>query len=105
LTPHIGETGPQFQQELGDMVGQRFFQLPLVVVFGQHQKIKVVRIFNQLLRQVRLRSRKRRRKIGDRLAFALVQTAFDLVGQDIATPVVLNGLIYVVERFGDILAS
>jgi hypothetical protein len=51
LPSNKGETGAQFQQKFGDMVDQRRFQLPLVVVVGQRQKIKVVRIFDQLLRQ------------------------------------------------------
>ena len=52
LFSHVCETGSQFDKKLGDMPNQSLFQLSLVVVLCQSEKIEGVRVFDNLLSQI-----------------------------------------------------
>ena len=65
--------------------------LPLLRRFGHSQEIKVVWVFEDPLRHIRVRGKQRTREIGEGLPFPLMQTALDLEDQDIPTPAVFEG--------------
>lgn len=48
LPADIRKAGTQFQEEMGDMLNESCFQFSFVVVFGQGQKIKDIRILERL---------------------------------------------------------
>jgi hypothetical protein len=50
-----GEAGTQFQQELGDVLHQRAFDLALLRLVGQAQEVEAVRVLQRFARQVGLR--------------------------------------------------
>ena len=78
---------------------QAQLQLALVVLFAQRQKVKLVRVFEQLRGQVRLWRWQCLGKVGDGFAFALPQPAFDLMHQHTAAPAVRQGSMHVVQCF------
>ena len=68
------------------------FNVPLLRLLGQTEKVKAVRILQRFVRQIGLGSRKVGAEIGHGLTAALQQTGFDLDVQYVARPVVLDGL-------------
>ena len=92
LPPDEREARAQFQQEFGDMLHQGVFDLALLRLVGQAQKIETIGVFQRFVGQVGLRPGQADLKVGHRRAAALQQPGFDLHHQHIARPVVLNGL-------------
>jgi len=75
------------------MSGQCAFQIPLIVVFGHCQEIENIGVFECLYS-----------KIGHSLSFPFIQTAFYLVHQNAAAPVVGKGALHIIECLIDMLA-
>jgi hypothetical protein len=63
LASHKGKSHPKLQQELPQMTEQGRLQITLLRFLAQSQEIKVVRIFENLPGQFRLRCRKRPVKV------------------------------------------
>lgn len=97
LTAHEGESRPKLQQELGQVFQEAPFQIPLLGPLPQHQKVEVVGVLQELLRQVGLRRGQRRREISQGAALPLQEAALDLVGERVAAPLLLPGLPGVLE--------
>ena len=78
LPPNQGETHAQFQEEFLDVLRQSLLQLPLARFGGKREEIERVRVFQHLLRQVRLLRRQRLREVRDCLAHTSVRLRLDL---------------------------
>jgi hypothetical protein len=61
-----------------------------VGILSEHQEVKCVRVFRDLLREIRLRRRDRSLEIRNRRSGALMQCRLNLMDKDIATPAVLD---------------
>jgi hypothetical protein len=57
LAPNEGEANTELQQKIAEMIQEPAFQITLVRLGAQRQKVEVVWIFRELLRQVGLRWR------------------------------------------------
>ena len=80
------------------------FEVALVRVAVQREKIKIIRVFERLLREIRLRRRQGALKIGDGFAFAFVQLGFNVVREHRSRPAMFDGLVGIPEaqnRVGD----
>jgi hypothetical protein len=97
LSPDEGKACTQFEQKFGDVFDQGMFHFALLCFVGQPQKVKAVRVSDGLQRKVRLGLGQAGFKISHGHAAALVQAGFDLHGQHVARPVML-------DRFGGIPA-
>ena len=67
---------------------QSVFRFSLVGVGGECQEIKVVRIFEELLCEIRLRRGKSSWEVGDRLALPRVKVGLDPMRQHRAGPAI-----------------
>lgn len=85
------ESDPEFQQKLSNVFEEARFELLLAGFGGERQKIEVVGIFGDLLRQIRLRRRKRPLEVCQGLALPPVELALDLKDENVAAPAVLDG--------------
>src|SRR5437764_849500 len=69
----------------------RSLNVSLVRFFAESKKVKVIRVFQKALRQIRLRLRQSQLKICQRLALSLIKIALNLQRQNIAAPTVGDG--------------
>jgi hypothetical protein len=73
------------------MLEQTLFELALARRLAQPEKIELIGILEDLLRQIGLGSRQGAPEIRRRPALPQMQTALDLVNQDVAAPAMLDG--------------
>lgn len=88
LSAHIGESLSKFQKETSNVVHQFILNVMLVKFLPYGKKIKLVRVFGYLLRQVALHGRKRGLKVGDSLSVSLIQVGSKPVEKSITSPIV-----------------
>ena len=91
LAADEGEPDSQLEQELSQMLQQAALQVALVRFFAEHQKIEVVGIFGDFLREIGLRRREGAIEVGDGFSLAPVEIALDLVNQNRPAPAVMDG--------------
>ena len=87
-----GETGPELDEELLDVLQQPFLKGAFLGVLGEGEKLEVVRVFQRLPGQVGLRGREGLLEIGLGLALPLVEIALDPVDEDGPAPAVFDRL-------------
>ena len=92
LPPDERKARTEFQQEARDVADQTVFDLALMRVITQAQKVEQVRVFERVVRQCRIRRRQASLKVGDRRALAQVQAVFDIQRQRAARPALLHRL-------------
>lgn len=92
LTSDEGKTYAELQQELPDVVEQASFEFTLLGLGRKGQEIEIVRIFQDLLREIRLRLWQGTCEVRQRSSLPMVQAAFDLQDEDVAAPAVSNCL-------------
>src|SRR4051794_40041642 len=80
------EADSQLQEELSNVFEEPGFEVPLVSFLGKCQEIKIVRVLQELLGQVRLGGRKRLLEVGQRLSLPAKEPAFDLHHKDVPAP-------------------
>src|SRR5205823_4539349 len=97
------ETHAEIQQKLADVFKEPGLKIFFVRFGGEGQEIKVVRMFQKLLGQVRLRRRQGCSEVGQRLALPAVEAGLDLHDEDISAPAVDDGLLSVPETLLRIL--
>ena len=85
LTADEGEAAAQLQEEVAKMRQESPLDLPLLRRLGHSQEIKVVGVFEDPLRHIRVRGRQRTWEVGEGLPFPFVQMTLDLEDQDIPT--------------------
>jgi hypothetical protein len=91
------------EQEVPDPHQQRAFQIPLLGIRRDRQKIELVRVLDDLLGQIRFRRRQGAGKIRHCLALPILESGFDLVGKHRAAPAVLERRLGVPKPGGRIL--
>ena len=91
LVADEGKAQPQLQQEGAQMLDQRPLQVALVGLRAQAEEVEGVRVFQQLLGQLRLWGGQRGREVALGSAQPLLQLCVDLMHQDGAAPAVLDG--------------
>jgi len=89
---HKGKARTQLQQKIGDVLDQGALDITLMRIRSQAEKIKAIRIFEGLARQIGLRLGQMALKIAHAIAAALQQAGLNLDDQHIARPVVLDCL-------------
>lgn len=82
------------------MAEQPTFEIALLGIFAKCQKIKIVRVFEKLLREIGLRLGQRLRKVCQRLSLTLEQLAFNLMRENGAAPAMFYCLLRVPEALG-----
>ena len=100
LASHEGETGSQFQQELGDVLDQAMLKVPLQGLRSLDQEIEDIGILQGLLGQVGLGVGQTVLEVRGLVhqGLALVEVRGDLHRQEVAPPSIL-------ERGLDVLGS
>lgn len=83
---------PKLQQKVAQMREQRLFEIALVRLRPQAQKVEYVGILQRLLGEIRGGIRQGLRKVRHRLTLALIEAGVDLVREHIAAPAVQNSL-------------
>ena len=73
------EANAEFEQKFLDVVEQTLFEVALVRVAAEREKIEIVWVFERLFGKIGLRRRQGALKISDGFAFALVQLCFNVV--------------------------
>ena len=91
LSAHESKPGSQFKKEALDMVHQRFLHLSLTPRVGSAKKVEEIRIFKYLDRHIRGDRGQCRGEICNCFAMTFVSASFDLDGENISAPTVLNG--------------
>ena len=86
-----GKAGAQLQQKLGHVLDQSIFDLTLLRLIGQPEKIETIRVFQRLPGKIGMWLWQTRIKIAHRLTAPPARIGFDLHDQNIARPVVLSG--------------
>jgi hypothetical protein len=92
-----GKARAEFQQEVGDVLDQRGFDLPFLRLLAQTEEIEAIRVFEGFPGKIRLRLGQGEGEIRDRTAAALDLAGFDLHDEDVARPVVLDGFLRIPE--------
>lgn len=82
LTADEGEPDAQLEQELSDVLKETGLEMPFVRFGRECQEIEVVRVLKELLRQVRLRRRKRLAEVSECLPLPAVKPAFNLLSRE-----------------------
>ena len=78
LTADKRETDTEFEQKFADVFHQSIFQIAFDRFVVQSQKIEIIRVFQQLFRQIGLRFRQSQIEIRHGFSLPLKQFAFDL---------------------------
>ena len=81
LAADEGEALAHLEQDILDTRDQRAFQVAFLGVLGNRQKIELIRVLDDLLREIELSRRKCAREIRDRLPLAVLEAGRDLVGE------------------------
>ena len=79
LSAKIRESGPEFQQEAGQLSFQGKFQLLFLVVVRQGNEAEVVGVFGDCLGKFALGGRKLFAEVGDGTAGRMVEVGLDTV--------------------------
>lgn len=66
-------------------------QIAFVRIVAEHEKVEVVRIFGDVLHQVRLRRGKSSIEVRHRFPLPMSPPALDLMNKDVAAPSMLDG--------------
>jgi hypothetical protein len=90
LAAHEGESDAQFEQKFPEMVQQTALQIALVCLCAEHQKIEIVGVFGDFLREVGLGRWERAIEIRDGFSLAPSKIAFDLVDQNRPAPAMMD---------------
>jgi hypothetical protein len=73
------------------VVEQAMLQIAFVRIVAEHEKVEVVRIFGDVLHQVRLRRGKSSIEVRHRFPLPMSPPALDLMNKDVAAPAMLDG--------------
>ena len=91
LAPDEGKPATQLQQQIAQVQQESALDLTLARSRSQRQEVKLVGVFENLLRKVGVGRRKRPLEVGERLPLSLMQPAGDLMHGDVPAPTVLDG--------------
>ncbi|MNT69842.1 hypothetical protein D3C72_2081840 [compost metagenome] len=91
LPTNEGKTRTQLQQEIGDVLHQRAFDLAFLCFIAQAKEIEAVRVFQRLNGQIGLRRGQALIEVGNGFARALQQAGFDMDVQHIPRPAMFDG--------------
>ena len=103
LAPDKRKSYSQLYEKLAQVCQEFPFEVALLCLFGERQKIEVVGIFNQLLCEVGFRRRESSLKIRDCFPLPPIKAAFDLQHEHVSAPTVEDGLLNVPEAFRRVL--
>ena len=92
LPSNEGEAGPEFDEELGDVLDEGGFDGAFFSLFAESQKIEAVGVFEGLAGEVGLRQGQAEVEVGDGFALPLQTLGFDMDVENVARPTVFNGL-------------
>ena len=87
-----GEALAEFQNERAQMLDETAFEIALQHLGTKRKEVERIRVFENLLGKLGLLGRQGPRKIGQRIALTGEKIAVDLVGEDVAAPVVFDRL-------------
>ncbi len=73
------EPAAEFEQKFLDVVKQSLFEVALVRVAVEREKIKIVWVFERLFCEIGLRRCQGALKVGDGFAFAFMQLCFNVM--------------------------
>ena len=82
LPPDKCEPDAEFEQEFLDVVEQTLFEVALMRVAADREEIKIIWVFERLLREIGLWRWQGALKVGDGFAFAFVQLRFNVVREN-----------------------
>ena len=99
LAPDEREPNSQLKEELAYVLEKTRLEVALLRFAGEREEIEVVRVFQELLGEVRLRRRKGLPEVRERLPLSAIKPCLDLHYKDISAPAVLNGLLGVPAAF------
>ena len=89
----------QLKNKLLNVLDESDFEFAFVSFCGEHQKIKVVGVFQKLLREIGLWRGECPLKIGDCLPLPTVKTGHDVGSKNISAPTVFHGRLRVPNSF------
>ena len=90
LAAEKGEANAKFEHECLQVLEQTAFEIAFDRVIVEGQEVEVVRIFEQILDKIGLRTGERAHKVGRRLTLAEMKRRIDLERQDISAPAVFD---------------
>src|ERR1035441_9517746 len=100
LTSDEGKSYAEFDEKLTEVREKPSFEVALLCLRRKGEEIEVVRIFDELLGESRLRRWQSRLEVRERLPLPPVKAALDLHDKNIPAPAVFNSLFDVPNPFG-----